>query len=157
MKNNSDEERQKVTKPKYTKGEGNTLLKTPRTTKAEMIYQAVNEYLSTGDGNFIPTWDDTDHFHFCCGSCACIADILQVKFYPNYSGDWKGTKLYAFFIYLGCPMCGLTGFRKIYLKPRNCIGQKAFANEKQLYIFGVGKEAIEKISFEQTSEQEIDS
>jgi len=108
------------------------------------IYQAVNELFSSGSREFIPTWDSTDHLHFCCAKCACAADVLRVGFYPNYPGDAKGTRMYALFIYLGCPKCGATGFRKIYFKPMSFYGQIAFT-DKIKFVFGVEREAIETL------------
>ena len=142
-----------MTLPEYKKHDCNIPLKTPRHTRAKMIYQGVNELLSVGSSDFIPTWDLTDHFHFCCAKCACIADVLQVRFYPNYVGDSKGTKLYALFIFLGCPKCGATGFRKIYFKPIRYTGQIAFTDKKQVHLFGDGKEAVGTVQFEHPKEK----
>lgn len=125
-------------KPKYAKFGCNIPLKKPKHTRSQLIYSNVNELASTGFSNFIPSWDSTDHFHFCCGDCGIMADVLQVMFYPRYAEDGK---LYALFVYLGCPKCGTTGFRKIYLKPSSYLGQEAFANNHKLYIFGKEKEA----------------
>jgi len=126
----------KPKKPKYIKFDCN-IPKKPKCTRATFIYTSINELACTGFSNFIPTWDSTDHFHFCCADCGVMADVLEVRFYP-YREDGK---LYALFFYLGCPKCGATGQRKIYLKPSSYLGQEAFAKNRKLYIFGKEKEA----------------
>ena len=133
-----------MSKPEYVELGCNIPLETPRHTKRKTIYQAVNKLSSKGGSDFIPMWDSTDHFNFCCAKCGCAADVLEVDFYPNYSGDAKGTKMYALFIFLGCPKCGATGFRKIYLKPKSFHGQIAFT-EKARLAFGAEREAIETV------------
>ncbi len=133
-------------KPAYIKFDCNIPLKKPwiKKFRKSIIYRAVNELLSLGGDQFIPTWDDTDHFHFCCSKCEVMADVLQCDFMPNYA-DSSGKLLYALFIWLGCPKCGDTGFRKIYFKPRVYIGQKAFTGNNLLF-FGM-KEAYHKKQF----------
>jgi len=133
-----------TSRPNYVNRDFNVPLRIPRFTKAKNIYRAVNKLLSKGGSDFIPMWDSTDHFNFCCAKCGCAADVLEVDFYPNYSGDAKGTKMYALFIFLGCPKCGATGFRKIYLKPKSFHGQIAFT-EKARLAFGAEREAIETV------------
>jgi hypothetical protein len=125
---------------KYEKNGCNVPLKTPRfkRQRSTIIYQAVNELLSEGDSDFIPMWDETDHFHFCCANCKHAADVLQVDFDPRYA---ENGKLYALFIWLGCEKCGSTGFRKIYLKPSSHLGQEAFTSE-QVLVFGKEKHAF---------------
>lgn len=94
----------------------NQLLKKPRSKRSGWVYSAID--LSThfyqGD-HFLPTWDETDHLHFVCAKCKHVADVLSVKLDANYSDEVK----YALFFYLGCPNCGATGQRKIYLDMRD--------------------------------------
>ena len=80
--------------------------------RGELIYSILDResYLIRGD-HFLPTWDTTDHFHFVCGKCKGVADVLEIRFDPQYGSDVK----YALFFYLGCRVCGATGQRKIYL------------------------------------------
>ena len=87
----------------------------------------------------MPTWDGTDHFHFACEKCHCMADVLKVEFYPRYKGNGK---LYAFFFWLGCPDCGNTGFRKIYLKPSAYRGQECFTYDREAFVYGDNKKPV---------------
>jgi len=126
---------------KYEKYGQNKPLKKPHYTRTKQIFRAVNELISEGNSNFIPTWDSTDHFHFCCADCNVMADVLQVDFYP-YPIDAEGKiKIYALFFWLACEKCGSTGLRKIYLKPTSFMGHHAFTTHGEL-AFGIEKSAV---------------
>lgn len=116
----------------------NKLLKKPKV-KGGLIYSVLDQdnYLIHGD-SFLPTWDETDHFHFVCKKCKSVADVLEVRFITNYSKTVK----YALFFYLGCRKCGATGQRKIYLDrcPDACIFQHTFDHEGNFYTYGDTKE-----------------
>lgn len=124
----------------------NKLLKKPKT-KSGVLYSAIDEQsVLIGGSRFLPTWDETDHFHFVCAKCKSVADILQVRFDANYGKDVK----YALFFYLGCRKCGATGQRKIYLdrRPRACIFQKAF-DDDNIYVYGEKDEPYAVITWKQ--------
>jgi hypothetical protein len=59
---------------------------------------------------FIPVFDQTDHFHFCCVKCKEIADVTLVERNDAYA------KTPTIYFYLQCPKCGAANFRKIYLE-----------------------------------------
>jgi ferredoxin len=81
--------------------------------KLGTVYSILDqESILIGGSEFLPTWDKTDHLHFACGGCNHVADILQV--FLTRDG------LFTLFFWLGCPNCGATGQRKIYLDRRNC-------------------------------------
>jgi len=100
--------------------------------RGELIYSILDResYLIRGD-HFLPTWDTTDHFHFVCGKCKGVADVLEIRFDPQYGSDVK----YALFFYLGCRVCGATGQRKIYLdrRPDLCYCQQTFDKIVSIY------------------------
>ena len=95
---------------KYEMYGQNEPLKTPRRTRARTIFQSVDIVQTQGE-HFIPTWDSTDHLAFKCDTCKTPADVIAVQFLPHY--DSSGSVLY---FRLGCPKCGKTGQRKIYLE-----------------------------------------
>lgn len=95
---------------KYEMHGQNEPLKTPRRTRARTIFQSVDILLTHGE-HFTPAWDSTDHMTFKCDACKTVADVLAVQFVPHY--DIAGSVLY---FRLGCPKCGKTGQRKIYLE-----------------------------------------
>ena len=124
----------------------NELLKKPKA-RGGVIYSAINEEaISIHANRFLPTWDDTDHFHFVCAKCKGVADVLQVRFDTNYSKDVK----YALFFYLGCRKCGSTGQRKIYLdrRPRACVFQIAFDGD-DIYLYGEKDEPYAVITWKE--------
>ncbi len=113
----------------------------PKTTKT--IYRAVNVVLSEGSSDFIPTYDSTDHFHFACEDCETMLDVLQVDFSP-YPQDAEGKqKLYALLFYMGCPNCGKTGIRKIYLKPTSFMGEQTVTSKNKRLIYGTEPKALD--------------
>lgn len=96
-------------------GEHTPIRKKPKI-RGGIIYSLLDPeagYMITGD-HFLPTWDSTDHFHFVCGECKTVADVLEVKALHPYGSGIKC----AIFFYLGCPACGNSGQRKIYLDRR---------------------------------------
>jgi hypothetical protein len=126
---------------KYEKDGGNHPLRTPKYTRARKLYQSVDILMSTGTSHFIPTWDSTDHFHFCCADCRVMADVLQADFLP-YPIDAEGkNKIFAIMLYFGCPQCGSTGMRKMYFKPTSFMGHHAYTGNAEL-MFGPSKEAV---------------
>lgn len=119
-------------------------LKKPKYTRKEWIYQAVDKHhLFIRGGTFLPTWDTTDHLHFVCAECKSVADILAVRFVPNYS---KSDVKFALYFYLACPKCGATGQRKIYLDIRdNAACCQSTCDDKYLYFYADKREPF-KIS-----------
>lgn len=105
----------------------------PRRRNGEVYSILDREYHFIGGGEFDPTWDTTDHFHFICHACLTAADVLEVKLHSPYGGGIK----YALFFYLGCPKCGATGQRKIYLDHRDdaCLFQTTYIGGEVL-IYG---------------------
>lgn len=133
---------EKRKQPKYVeRGLYNKPLPQPRHTRTRVIYTAVEDLLTHG-GNFLPTRDSTDHFHFACEKCHSMADVLKVEFYPRYGGN---RKLYAIFFWLGCPDCGNTGFRKIYLKPSSYFGQECFTYDREVFVYGDGRKPVGQV------------
>ncbi|MEM4497583.1 MAG: hypothetical protein QW692_02015 [Nitrososphaerota archaeon] len=102
--------------------------------KAGFIYRNVEEdsILIKGD-IFIPTWDDTDHFHFVCAKCKSVAHVLAIDLRSPRTLGFPGFSLRFM---LGCPDCGATGQRKIYLEIRDDSAkfQKAF-DEGKIYFY----------------------
>lgn len=86
-------------------------------------------------GNFIPTWNSTDHLAFACSECNQGADVLEVR--TKRYGD-----RYALYFYLGCPGCGATGQRKIYLdgSPSSHFCHMAYNNDGRVLLFGMDEE-----------------
>lgn len=128
----------------------NRLLKKPKT-RGGLIYTTVDpDTVMTHGGCFLPTWDGTDHFHFVCRRCKTVADILQVIFNPNYGGGVK----YSLHFILGCPRCGITGQRKIYLDIRDkaCKFQQTF-DEHKMFIYGDKREPERIIEIGKKKEQ----
>jgi hypothetical protein len=80
-----------------------------------------------GGAHFLPTWDSTDHFNFAC-DCGAIAEIVEVKYRPDYPVEED-----TLFFYLECPKCGRTGQRKTYLKYRERMAfcQRTFTNQNE--------------------------
>ena len=69
--------------PKYAGSYFNIPLKKPKAYKFERtLYQSIGEFQLGGSTDFIPTWDSTDHFHFCCQNCESMADVLKVDYIP---------------------------------------------------------------------------
>lgn len=126
---------------KYEKYGSNHPLRRPKNTRARILYQSVDVLLSEGSSHFIPTWDSTDHFHFCCADCRVMADVLQAQFLPYPIDEMGKKKLYAIMLFLGCPQCGSTGMRKMYFKPTSFMGQHAYTGKAEL-MFGQAKEAV---------------
>lgn len=146
------EERKK--QPKYVEQDNcNIPLRKPRHTKTRVIYTAV-ENLSTHGGRFLPTWDDTDHLHFACGNCHGMADVLGVEFYPRYRGNGE---LYALFFWLGCPDCGNTGFRKIYLKPSSIFGQECFTYDDRVLVYADDKKPVGQVKLQRVKTKDEDA
>lgn len=69
-------------------------------------------YLIGGGGYFVPVFDNTDHFHFACGKCEEIAEVIMVRRYDKYA------RTPTIYFYLRCPKCRNEGQRKIYLEDR---------------------------------------
>jgi len=142
----------------------NEHLKTPKITRARLIYSLIDPETELIHGDiFLPTWDSTDHLFFICEKCKTAADVLHVMFDPHYAKPPNPS--YALFFRLGCPKCGASGQRKIYLDRRD---DPAFAHntydENSLYIYGrerrpyevikmISLEAINKL-FEETNNLE---
>jgi hypothetical protein len=102
----------KLSNIKYQEYDLNQFLDKPKNTTANMIYNIIDdETILIKADNFIPSWDSTDHFKFVCRDCKNPADVLRVWFYNNKKRDVKN----ILYFYLGCPKCGNTGIRKIYL------------------------------------------
>ena len=100
-------------RPAYSKTLGGYTINRPLE-KPIMRYRGGFIFLSVdpescliGGDRFVPTFDDTDHLQFACANCFSIADILAVV--------KRGDEIY---FWLGCPKCGKTGQRKIYLTKR---------------------------------------
>jgi hypothetical protein len=124
----------------------NRFLPKPKTIRAEaIVYSAVDpETLLTRGGVFTPSWDSTDHMHFICDACGTVADILLVRYNPHYSKS-AGAR-FALFFALGCPKCGETGQRKVYLARRPdaaCFQETLIAGE--ILLFGDGREPYGKV------------
>jgi len=102
--------------------------------KGGFIYLSIDpkSYL-IGNGRFVPTFDDTDHLQFACANCFSIADILAVI--------RKGDVIY---FWLGCPKCGKTGQRKIYLSKglRRAFCHHAYFPEKGISTMYDEKDSI---------------
>jgi len=117
--------------------------------KNTVIFNKVREICINGD-NFVPTWDSTDHFNFACSKCKSASDILRVEVYPDRGFD-EVSKSGAIYFYLGCPKCGATGQRKIYLEleKRKVYCHKAIIGNT-LYVYGENNEPAESciITFE---------
>jgi hypothetical protein len=81
---------------------------------------------------FVPTWDNTDHLHFACENCRSISDILEVRLTISTRNSF-----HILHIFLGCPTCGATGQRKIYLdrRPNSGAFQKTLL-KNQLLVYG---------------------
>jgi len=126
-------------------GNFNKPKKKPFRTKTRIIYKAVNK-LATFAGRFLPTWDDTDHFHFVCMNCHGVADVLQVDFIPKYANVGE-----ALFFHLGCSNCGRTGQRKIYLKMRDnsCSHQHTFTFDNKELTYGKKRTPCSEVQLEQ--------
>jgi hypothetical protein len=117
----------------------NAFLKTPSHMSGGTIYSVVDEKTIDINGDhFLPTFDSTDHLSFVCEECKTVADVLAVLFDPNYS---RPNPRFALFFYLGCPKCGASGQRKIYLDE---IERRAFCHmvwhKGKLYSYGIGDE-----------------
>jgi len=67
-------------------------------------------YYIRADGDFIPVFDSTDHFHFACSRCKEIACVVMVRRHDSYADTP------TIYFYLKCPKCGAEGQRKIYLE-----------------------------------------
>lgn len=131
--------------PKYVEqGFYNKPFRKPRHTKAWLIYMAVKN-LSSHGGNFLPTRDHTDHFHFACTKCHCMTDVLRVDFYPRYRGNGA---LYAIFFWLGCPDCGNTGLRKIYLQRSSYSGQECYTYEDEVFVYSKDRKPISHVKLQ---------
>jgi hypothetical protein len=101
---------------KYEQHGNNKRIK-PKTTTAKIIYNSIYAP-NINDQRFIPTWDSTDHFSFCCEKCKTVADILKIDFaanFPKEPSDWN-KKCSTMYFYMGCKNCGTTGMRKIYIE-----------------------------------------
>jgi len=120
----------------------NQLLKRPQSKRSGWVYSAVDlsTHLYQGD-QFLPTWDETDHLHFVCAKDKHVADILSVKLDASYSDEVK----YALFFYLGCPKCGATGQRKIYLDMRDRAAKFQHAYDRGEVYFYVNERKPAKI------------
>jgi len=152
MTNNSRQRYQREHEDGYI---SNDLLRNPRTIRGDkIVYSAVNlETLHIMSGEFTPSWDSTDHFHFVCDRCGVVADILQVRYVPNYPNV-----SYALFFYLGCVKCGATGQRKIYLARRSKparFHETLIGNE--ILIFGDGREPDKRMRISKLDDVPDDS
>ena len=76
--------------------------------KKERVYDEFPDY----NWDFIPIYDDTDHFYFLCKKCNVVADATEVMI-MDASEDAP-----CLWIYLECEGCSSVGKRKIYLMPR---------------------------------------
>jgi len=125
----------------------NRLLRTPKTIRDErVVYSAVDpETLAIRGGDFVPSWDSTDHFHWICQRCKVVTDVLQVRYMPGYSNG-EGSRLYALFFYLGCVKCGATGHRKIYLarRPKPARFHETLI-DNEILIFGDGRDPEKRL------------
>ena len=91
----------------------NKLLKKPNA-KGGIVYNVIEKESTFFEGDrFLPIWDSTDHLSFACQKCRSVADVLRIKFNKKYSRP--PNPRFALFFYLGCPNCGRSGQRKIYL------------------------------------------
>lgn len=118
----------------------NKPLNRPRKTRSKTIFQSVDIVLTQGN-MFLPTWDGTDHFNFVCSNCHAVADVLSVEFYPTL-GEEIGSAIY---FHLGCPECGKTGQRKMYLEMGNAPFQRAITHDYKVLIYGREKRKPLKI------------
>lgn len=87
-----------------------------KTTRSKIIYRRVNAPLDWNkQSNFIPTWDNADHFNFACANCKTPADVLTVDFTPKMRSP-PNTKTSTLIFILRCPKCNTIGIRKIHLE-----------------------------------------
>jgi len=122
----------------------NIAKKKPFKTRARTIYLAVDNLMIQGD-EFLPTWDTTDHFHFVCAGCHCVANVYEIIFVPKYSGQ-VGASLHFF---LSCPECEKSGQRKIYLKMRSasCKFQQTFTHDGKVLQYGKERTPYAEIQY----------
>ena len=96
-----------------------------------------------GGNYFLISQDDTDHMQFVCGECLSQAHIIEIKRMNRMVGvDCE----FTLYFYLGCPNCGLTGQRKLYINdkgPRALFAHNIF-EAGTLTIFGIKGKAYEK-------------
>ncbi len=131
-------------KPIFVEGTYNIPLEKPKGFGSNYnltLFESVESFASgTGSSNFIPTWDSTDHFHFCCQNCECIANVLKVD-YTQPPKNLEG--IYTIYIFLQCPKCGTTGQRKIHLNAASFRGQQTVTETNKRLIFGRNQETID--------------
>ena len=125
----------------------NKLLKKPNV-KGGIIYNIIEEESTFFEGGkFLPMWDSTDHLHFACQTCKSVADVLRIKFDAKYSKP--PNPRFALFFYLGCPNCGRSGQRKLYLDLTltrwPC--QITF-DEDKIYVYGNERNPIKIVEVE---------
>jgi len=97
-----------LTKKEYKKNRGN-IRKKSCAIKSKIIFDTTFN-ADINSNNFLPTWDYTDHFSFCCENCVVEAEILGVDFRNIPCKDYE---LFVIYFRLGCQECGETGYRKI--------------------------------------------
>lgn len=142
-----------VKKPAY-ENEFTRILKKAKF-KSRTIYSILDSEHDFIDGNFfLPTWDSTDHLHFVCMSCRTVADILEVKTDLTYS-PYPSNPMYTLYFYLGCPECGATGKRKVYLdrRDRACIYQHTY-DSGEVFVYGENRKPASVIKM-QPPESEV--
>lgn len=123
----------------------NKLLKKPNA-KGVIIYNIIEKESTFFESDlFLPMWDSTDHLHFACQKCKSVADVLRIKFNKKYSKP--PNPRFALFFYLGCPNCGASGQRKIYLDfvLTRWPCQIAF-DENKIYVYGEGRKPVRVIN-----------
>lgn len=117
--------------------------------KSGITYSILDpEYHQIYGNLFLPTWDGTDHLHFVCGRCRTVADILEVNLrliHLPYLGD----ATHALYFYLGCPECGATGQRKVYLDPRDraCKFQHTY-DSGEVFVYGESRKPASVIKMQ---------
>ena len=74
------------------------------------VFPQGQPYYIKGDGDFIPIFDTTDHFHFACRDCQKLVEILMVRRHDAYADTP------TIYFYMRCPKCGKEGQMKTYLE-----------------------------------------
>lgn len=97
----------KLVKPAYATDKY-MLRKTRLIGRKQTLYSVLRPtFHNLGSDHFIPEYDGSHNMAFACEKCAAKADVLEVRFDDQSGGQ--------FYFWLGCPNCGVTGLRKLYL------------------------------------------
>jgi hypothetical protein len=78
------------------------------TGRKQTLYSTLRPtFHNLGNAPFVPEYDGSHNMAFACEKCTSKADVLEVRFDDRSGG--------SFYFWLGCPSCGATGLRKLYL------------------------------------------